>query len=299
MKRKGRIISGFIVLGSLLSPGRAVFSAPVSDPSIKSNSYQPTHRLAPNWLGITRDDNLGNVSFVNSIENMQPPSEEFIDAKTAAVIKQTVSDQERAAEQRKQYGLFSQQDQLDQMNRMKALRTDLLKHMERYQLKTKGKRAKQNAENNESFESVRVPLTVMAAAAAVSTGTPVKFRLGDFASFNARGDLVGRRGTVSMKTFLVNGAVEYDGRAPDYSATNPNAQIGREQYRFRLTRDIPLVDCSTDFVYGASSGAMNAQLSRKLVENVTAAVSTSRGVQQQNAARASEQTFRLLYGIQF
>lgn len=293
MKRRKRIIKGFLLFSALVGVTPVVYAATQPDRQHKNRS------LAPNWIGITRDEKQGNVSFVNSIENQPDSVEQFIDPNTATALRQSLEDQERTIEQRKQFGLFSRQDQLDQLNRMKAMRANLLKQMQRYQLKTKGKRAQQNAENNESFESVRVPLTVMAAAAAVSTGTPVKVHLGDFASLNARGDLVGRKGSVSMKTFLVNGAVEYDGRAPDYNPTNPGAQLGREQYRFRLTRTIPLVDCSTDFVYGASSGAMNAQVSRQLVENVTAAIGTSRGVQQSNSTRASEQTFRLLYGIQF
>lgn len=261
--------------------------------------------LRPSWIG--KGNAAGwtpNVSFLNNLsfshEGEPGLADELMDASVASRIQREYEEMNRDHETRRYHGLLNSQTVDERANRVNEISRQALDEVRTFQRNKQSRKVLGAIERNPSLKK---PVAVAAAVAAVVTGNPYRTRIGGSTDLALSTNLPFQTGYIQFYSPIVNGAFTASGNPDSGNSMTlpPPSWVSRsEHYSFSLSRPLPVWGLGTGVSYGGSSNTVNASVSKELSSHLTCSVNTVRSVSSEPAyMREPEQTLKLDYQLHF
>ena len=253
--------------------------------------------LKPRWAKQPIVELNPNDSFLVNLQRNASLSSEgdagFLDPKFAVEVRQQYDDMVRTYELRRQYGLVDPHEEAGHDQQMNDLKNSVVNQVRLYQMKKNLKKVEKMALRDESLRFIAKPVAVAGAITAVASGAPLSFDLTDSTRLTTRTNVRDQTSQIALASPLGVGSLDFAGKAPD---TTPDPTVTAERYRFSLLRDLPL-SMTSGLSYGSTTSTVSASLSKQIMPNLTCVLDSTHPLYENG--RSKQETFRLLYGINF
>jgi hypothetical protein len=271
--------------------------------------------LKPEWavsLNTLACEDKVNDSFLQDREaGMDEPllRDRIFNPRLAREMNQRYEDATREYRMRERHDLATLHEQRAYIERMSGFAMDVLQEIKRYHWRekiTEVREAAVRAVKNGSalVQTLSKPVALALAAAAISTGQPVSVKVNDETRLTARTNVQSQKGKFEMVSPVVNGSVDFVGKAPSYRdpyalpPVDPDAR--EERYRVSVARGVPGLDVTTGLSYGSTTTTLTASVSKELMSNLTCVVDSSKPTRPERSNLPNgQESVRLLYGIRF
>lgn len=283
-------------------------------PAEAKRPRRPAVKLRPEWSSPHRLARTPNLSYFSA------PNPTRFRARGADVLDRVFQDPVASREFRNRferlqseyesrdvsgYGAVNAERQY--LERVAGLRDEAMRKFQGDLGRRQGRKLTRRLQNEGAIESIGIPGQVLAAAAGLSLGRPLRLRFGDSAQLFWRSQIQRRTGTVLLRHRLFDSQVDYWGRnadtldgfdAQDLAWFNPDGRP--ERYRVRVSRHIPLFDLDSAVIYGGTTQMVSASVSKRFTDQISAELSTSRATMGDPRMRGIEQeSVKLLYSLSF
>lgn len=263
----------------------------------------PTSQLKPGWLLEPAAEWDPNLSILSSTSPTGPSDQEpdpLMSASRALEIRQEYEDMNREYELKQSYDLIDAQSEEAQAGRVRDFSKRIWGEVRNHNLSRGTKEIEKILRLHEDLVK---PLAIAVAIASLGTGAPVESRLGEETRFKAAANLPYQTGYFQLSSVLGESSVTLAGK-PDPSnawmAPPPPSWIARdEKYRLTFSRPIPFWGLGSGIAYGGSSNSFSASLSKSLMPNLVATLSSVRPVDETSRVKSPEETLKLDYEIRF
>jgi hypothetical protein len=187
------------------------------------------------------------------------------------------------------------------VSRMHDLTTDAVHNVRARHVRKQAEKLQAIAEKQPGFRSVREPLSVAAAVAAIYNGHPIQLSLGFMDSnMSAATNFPQQKANLTLESPLLKSSLDFSGNSPvNPDGLNFDPTQRGERYKVSLSRAIPIWDLQSGLSYGGTSNLITASLSKQLSPNLRAELGSTRGATDLSTSVPEQETVKLFYAIQF
>jgi hypothetical protein len=283
-------------------------------PAEAKRHRRPTVKLRPDWASAQQVARTPNLSYLSSVNPTRFRAREvemldrvFEDPVVSREFRHRFERLQSEYESRdvSAYGAVNAERQY--LERVARLRDEAMRKFQADLGRRQGRRLTRRLKNEGAIEKIGTPGQVLAAAAGLSLGRPLRLRFGDSAQLFWRSQIQRRTGTVLLRHQLFDSQVDYWGRnadtldgfsAQDLAWFNPDGRP--ERYRVKVSRHVPFFDLDSAVIYGGTTQMVSASLTKRFTDEVSAEFSTSRATVGDPRTRGIEQeAVKLLYSLRF
>lgn len=296
-----QLMSGFPRLLGLLG---AMFGLLPSDPAFAIPSLRPDWADSASCVSINESFLSDTVAKDRSAEELE--KEILFDPGLVRRMRDDLDRTLREHDLREHHGLTSLDEEKAHYDRLSVYSWNVFHELRRHHLRKNTRRLRRAAEANPLLVSIGRPVGVVATAAAIYHGEPVKFSLFETTQVEARTHVPTQKGKLEVQSPWLRAGVDFAGKAltqRDPYAPPPADPLQRdERYRVSLARPLPLWELDSGLSYGSSTRSFTAALSKRLYPNLTCVVDASRTLvppAPDSTVPAGEETVKLFYGLSF
>ena len=281
---------------------------------ICSKQAWPIPNLKPDWIKRYQPNN----SFLSDLKTQEvdvgiiPLHKQVFDTDYAKQKRKDFENMTREFDTREKKGALSFDEKKAQCDKLSEFSqstwTDVRKYQQNKKLKELRNGVKTAAENDPGIKKIKKPIALIGGLIAFYSGEPLKYQFAKNSELIVKSQTADKKAEVSITSPLASCSMEYFGKAPSernpFEPTPSDPDQREEKYKFKVSREIPILKVSSAITYGSTTSNLKASFTRPLIKNLSCTYETTHtmrfeSLDPENGPKTTDHTVKLQYGFNF